>query len=170
MSTPEQEMMVKITRIETQFDGMAADMRDIKQSIKDVLIVRETVAELVSESEALKENDIRLSARLDSHSIWQRDHERWTESAKEKMEGRVDAVRIDFEKRLTDAAAFQNRMRGALIVITVLLSAFGVLSLAVGGWLFTHVNEGTSNGRLWDQRITTIEHQLGIGQMKKGNE
>ena len=118
----------------------------------------------------MKENDIRLSARLDSHSSWQREHERWTESAKEKMEIRIDTARLDFEKRISDTAAFQNRMRGALIVIGVLLTASGALSLAVGGWLFTQVNEGTSNGRLWDQRITTIERQLGIGQMKKGSE
>lgn len=160
----DQDMIVRMTRLETLMEGMRESQSDIKDMLRQSLTIQETVTRHGEAIKSLQESDQRATLRLDSHSAWQGKHEESTEEAftrvNTKFEGKIDEIWKYSRHGFTEAATFQNRLRGGMVALGALMGILGTICLAGGTWLISTANEAQQINRLQAQELAELRRMV----------
>jgi len=164
MAEEDQEMMMRMTRLETLMEGVRESQSDIKEMLKQVLTIQETVTRHSEILRSLQENGTRTVDRLDSHSEWQKTHERQSDEATEKLNQKLDLKLDELWKYsrggFAEVATFNNRLRGGMVALCALMSIMGTICMAGGTWLISTANEAQQINRLQAQELAELRRMV----------
>lgn len=160
----EQEMIVRMTRMETMMDGFREGQADIKDMLRRFLATQEIVTQHGEAIKALLDSDQRMVLRMDSHSQWQTQHEEVTERMIDKIDlkfdNKIDEVWKSQRTGFTDIATFQNRLRGGMVVVYALLGIFGSAGMLGGTWLINTVNKAEQINLVQAQELSELRRMV----------
>lgn len=160
----EQEMIVRMTRMETMMDGFREGQADIKDMLRRFLATQEIVTQHGEAIKALLDSDQRMVLRMDSHSAWQNQHEEMTDRSIEKIdqkfEAKVDEVWKSQRAGFNEIATFQNRLRGGMVVVYALLGIIGTVGMAGGTWLINTVNKAEQINLVQAQELSELRRMV----------
>ncbi|MAF04964.1 MULTISPECIES: hypothetical protein [unclassified Herbaspirillum] len=160
----EQEMIVRMTRMETMMDGFREGQADIKDMLRRFLATQEIVTQHGEAIKALLDSDQRMVLRMDSHSQWQTQHEEVTERMIDKIDlkfdNKIDEVWKSQRAGFTEIATFQNRMRGGMAVAYALLGLIGSASLIGVSSLVNTVNKAEQINLVQAQEIAELRRMV----------
>lgn len=160
----EQEMIVRMTRMETMMDGFREGQADIKDMLRRFLATQEIVTQHGEAIKALLDSDQRMVLRMDSHSQWQTQHEEVTERTLDKIDlkfdAKIDEVWKSQRAGFTEIATFQNRLRGGMAVAYALLGLMGSAGLIGGSWLINTVNKAEQINLVQAQELSELRRMV----------
>lgn len=160
----EQEMIVRMTRMETMMEGFREGQADMKDMLRQSLMIQETVTRHGEAIKSLLESDQRMWLRLESHSAWQGQHEDATEKAMDKIDlkfdTKIDEVWKSQRAGFTEIATFQNRLRGGMVVMYALLGIIGTVGMAGGTWLINTANKAEQINLVQAQELSELRRMV----------
>lgn len=145
-------------------DGFREGQADIKDMLRRFLATQEIVTQHGEAIKALMDNDQRMVLRMDSHSLWQTQHEEMTsrtmEKIDQKFDTKVDEVWKSQRSGFADITSFTNRLRGGMVVAYALLGAIGAIGMVGGNWLISTVNEAQQINRVQAQELSELRRMV----------
>lgn len=138
MGTNDQDVMVQLAELRLQMSSMAASVDEIKSSVKEVITLDRTIAEL---------------------SI------HYQQQAKEIQTqwGKTDDNQREIEKVERKADEWINKGRGAWSTAVLLGSIAQIAILAMIAWTFNHVRSAEDDVLLMKAKLAQIEQQIQRG-------
>jgi outer membrane murein-binding lipoprotein Lpp len=142
----QQDLAIQMTALREQMIAMARNLESIKESVGQIVHLDKTIAELSIHRETLQKE---LGA------VWKRidDDRESSRSVYEKLNDKVAIVRTDLDRQV-------NTISGAGRVAAQVFTAVQAGMIAAGLWVFTNVNQATTETRILNQRITQLEQRL----------
>lgn len=135
MANGTEDLAVQLAKLQEQVASMAASVEDVRTSVREVLSLDRTIAELS------------VMHRQQTTEIAQQ----WT---------RIDAMKgaIDGTDRKTDELI--NKARGAWFTAVILGGLAQIAVIAMIGWVFTHVNLAEDQLHLLQYRVQQLEQKV----------
>jgi hypothetical protein len=150
----DESIAVEMAQIRAQVDMVAKNVEDIQTSVKQIITLDKTIAELAVYSTQTKETLSGLQNRSEEVRDWMSRHE--AQSLRD--EARIIEL-IDRVDEKLDAVV--NKGRGALYVGGLLFTISQAMITFAVSWTFSHVNEADSMNRVIAYRVEQLEHKNG---------
>lgn len=135
MANGTEDLAVQLAKLQEQVASMAASVEDVRTSVREVLSLDRTIAE--------------LSVRHRQHAS--EIAQQWTRI--DTLKGSVDAT----DKKSDE---WINKARGAWFTAVILGSIAQIAVIAMIGWVFTHVNLAEDQLYLLQYRVQQIESKV----------
>ncbi len=135
MANGTEDLAVQLAKLQEQVASMAASVEDVRTSVREVLSLDRTIAEL---------------------SVMHRQHT--TEIAQQWT--RINGLKtfVDVTDKKTDE--WINKARGAWFTAVILGGLAQIAIITMIGWVFTHVNLAEDQLHLLQYRVQQIEQKV----------
>lgn len=124
-----------VVYLKEQMKTIAEDIRQIKDSMNQIIVLDKTMAELSIFSQLNQKNVDSLALKY------------------EDLKSKTTSVDHEFK-------SFVNRFKGGTLVLTLIGGAVQAAIFGFSIWIFSNVNDSTTTNRLQQQRIDQIERKL----------
>ena len=135
MANGTEDLAVQLAKLQEQVASMAASVEDVRTSVREVLSLDRTIAELS------------VMHRQQANEIAQQ----WT---------RIDTLKSALEVTDKKSDAWINKARGAWFTAVILGSIAQIAVLTMIGWVFTHINLAEDTVHLLQYRVQQIETKV----------
>ena len=135
MANGTEDLAVQLAKLQEQVASMAASVEDVRTSVREVLSLDRTIAELS------------VMHRQQTSEITQQ----WA---------RLDALKVSVDSTDRKTDEWINKARGAWFTAVILGGLAQIAVITMTGWVFTHVNLAEDQLHLLQYRVQQLEQKV----------
>lgn len=135
MSNGTEDLAVQLAKLQEQVASMAASVEDVRTSVREVLTLDRTIAEL---------NILHQQQSREVATMW----------------AKIEAAKKDIDLVDRKADSWINKGRGAWFAAVLLGSIAQIAVLAMISWVFTHINTNEDQVQLLQYKVQILEQKV----------